>query len=129
MTGRERKPESDPRVLLAAERTLLAWIRTGLALMGFGFVVARFGVFLREMASLSSHAEPKPVLGGAVIGVVVVAGGVLVNLWATLRHRQLFRRLQEGSAEIGMWGPVTVGLATGAGGVALLIALVVALVR
>jgi len=29
---------------LAAERTLLAWIRTGLALMGFGFVVARFGV-------------------------------------------------------------------------------------
>jgi uncharacterized membrane protein YidH (DUF202 family) len=30
---------------LAAERTLLAWIRTGLALMGFGFVVARFGLF------------------------------------------------------------------------------------
>ena len=35
---------------LAAERTLLAWIRTGLALMGFGFVVARFGLFL-EMCS------------------------------------------------------------------------------
>jgi putative membrane protein len=32
---------------LAAERTLLAWIRTGLALMGFGFVVARFGLFLQ----------------------------------------------------------------------------------
>jgi putative membrane protein len=31
---------------LAAERTFLAWIRTGLALMGFGFVVARFGLFL-----------------------------------------------------------------------------------
>ncbi|HWC76143.1 MAG TPA: DUF202 domain-containing protein, partial [Blastocatellia bacterium] len=26
----------DPRVQLAAERTLLAWIRTGLAMMGFG---------------------------------------------------------------------------------------------
>ncbi len=34
---------------LAAERTLLAWIRTGLALMGFGFVVARFGLFIREL--------------------------------------------------------------------------------
>jgi uncharacterized membrane protein YidH (DUF202 family) len=34
---------------LAAERTFLAWIRTGLALMGFGFVVARFGLFLTEL--------------------------------------------------------------------------------
>ena len=34
---------------LAAERTLLAWIRTGLAMMGFGFVVARFGLFLQQL--------------------------------------------------------------------------------
>ena len=40
--------EPDPRVYFAAQRTFLAWIRTGLALMGFGFVVARFGLFLRE---------------------------------------------------------------------------------
>ena len=39
---RQRAALSD---YLAAERTLLAWIRTGLALMGFGFVVARFGLF------------------------------------------------------------------------------------
>jgi putative membrane protein len=40
---------NDPRVLFAAERTFLAWIRTGLALMGFGFVVARFGIFLQQI--------------------------------------------------------------------------------
>jgi len=33
------------------ERTFLAWLRTGIALMGFGFVVARFGLFLREIAA------------------------------------------------------------------------------
>jgi hypothetical protein len=31
---------------------LLAWIRTGLALMGFGFVFARFGLFLRDLAAM-----------------------------------------------------------------------------
>ena len=40
---------SGPSDYLAAERTFLAWIRTGLALMGFGFVVARFGLFLRAL--------------------------------------------------------------------------------
>jgi putative membrane protein len=41
----------DPRVFFAAERTLLAWVRTGLTIMAFGFVVARFGLFLRLLAA------------------------------------------------------------------------------
>lgn len=54
----EKLESADPRILFAAERTLLAWVRTGLALMGFGFVVARFGLFLRELAAARGNAVP-----------------------------------------------------------------------
>ncbi len=46
---------NDPRVLFAAERTLMAWTRTGLTLMAFGFVLERFGLFLHVLRPQSGH--------------------------------------------------------------------------
>lgn len=72
----------DPRVYFAAERTVLAWLRTGIAVMAFGFVVARFGLFLRLLRAQGgtevSHGL-SPYLGAALVGlgVVATAGGAL----------------------------------------------------
>jgi putative membrane protein len=88
----------DPRVPLAAERTLLAWVRTGLAMMGFGFVVARFGLFLHEVAAARGGAAPPPPGPSLWIGTTLVALGAAVNLLAAVRHVRLLRQLGGGGA-------------------------------
>lgn len=110
---------ADPKDLMSAERTLLAWVRTGIALMGFGFVVARFGLFLREIAHEADHGAAQR-FDSALIGTFIVAAGVVVNVWASLRHRSIVRQLREGVAEIGSAGPVALGVTTGVGGAVLI---------
>lgn len=112
---------TNPQDILSAERTLLAWIRTGLALMGLGFVVARFGLFLQEFRIAADDAL-SPAEKSGPIGMVVVGAGIAINLWASVRHHRLVRRLRAGEREVSSVGPVVVGVATGLGG-AILIAL------
>jgi putative membrane protein len=72
----------------AAGRTLFAWVRTGLALIGFGFIVARFGLVLQELAALGDHVVPAGHKTSLVIGTTMVAMGVWVLAAAGLRHRR-----------------------------------------
>ena len=81
---------SDPRVFFAAERTLLAWIRTGLTIMGFGFVVARFGLFLALLAAQhpvpASRIDPTPHIS-SIVGIMLVVLGAVSILVAAAQHR------------------------------------------
>src|SRR5260370_31677790 len=91
----------DPRVYLAVERTFLAWIRTGLALMGFGFVVARFGLFLRELAASGSGAPIDPSPFSLPLGAALILTGVVVNLLATRHYVRVNRELNRGGQNFG----------------------------
>src|SRR6187399_1398338 len=86
----------DPRVYFAAERTLLAWIRTGLALMGFGFVVARFGLFLREIGAAAADVPARPSGFSLWTGTGLVLIGVMVNSASTIQYIRIIRELNEG---------------------------------
>jgi putative membrane protein len=88
--------DEDPRVRLAGERTLLAWIRTGLAMMGLGFVVARFGLFLTELRS-AEQLPPQHAVGWSLwIGTALLVLGIAVNLLAAAQFAAFASRLDRG---------------------------------
>lgn len=86
----------DPRIPLASERTFLAWVRTGLAMMGFGFVVARFGLFLRELAATANHPASVGHSGSVMMGVALAGLGVWVIVVAAFRYRRYNSALSGG---------------------------------
>jgi len=79
----------DPRVFFAAERTLLAWVRTGLTIMAFGFVVARFGLFLRLLASQQPGTVNFTEHNGIAnaVGIALVLVGTACMILGAYQHR------------------------------------------
>jgi putative membrane protein len=88
------RPESRVRDHLANERTFLAWVRTALALIGVGFVLARMGVFLRQLATVGDSRAAHMFRGShefLITGVLFLLLGTALcagSGWAYHRSRR-----------------------------------------
>ena len=83
---------NDPRVLFAAERTLLAWNRTSISLMAFGFVVERFGLFLQisgrdEIKMFQRHFS-------FFVGISFVLLGALIAIYSIWQHKRILKTVR-----------------------------------
>lgn len=112
---------SDPRVLLAAERTLLAWSRTALGLIGFGFVLERAGLLVHAIGGQPMPGESLQ----AALGLVFVLLGVAAAIGASWRHRNYVAGLiaRDGPSDYRALYSVSLTLALGLLGLALLLML------
>src|SRR5258708_22909867 len=113
-------PESTRvREHLANERTLLAWVRTAITFMALGFVVARFGLFLKQIA-LETHAPPpsETALSG-FIGIALVVFGTLATILSAVRFLRARAQIDRGAFQPETYAEVFVVVATLLGGLAL----------
>lgn len=82
---------------MANERTFLAWIRTSVAIMAFGFILEKFSLFLKQMASILGHARgitqipiTTPKAGfSAVFGIILVGIGAIICVLAIIKYKQI----------------------------------------
>ena len=120
---KETPSPSRTRDHLANERTLLAWVRTSIAIIGLGFIVARFGLLLRELGATNPHPLPTGV--STVIGVALTVCGVIVLLLSLQRYRTVGEGIERN--EYG-WSPrlaIALTLVLAAAGVLLAIYLII----
>jgi putative membrane protein len=104
---------------LANERTFLAWLRTSIAIIGLGFVVARFSLFLREFGFVisqgpgntnssieqGSHAAMTSIQDllasgthspSSLLGLSIVGLGIILIVYALFNYKRAHRIMEQG---------------------------------
>ncbi len=91
-----RQPIDRVREHQANERTFLAWLRTSIALISFGFAIARFGLFLRQIGEvMSSQTSVKAsIFNSENLGIIMVIVGIVAIVLAAWRYSQVFWQIE-----------------------------------
>lgn len=95
---------------LANERTFLAYVRTALAFIGFGFVIARFALFQREV-SLVAHISIGGSGASTAFGTIMAIAGIFTGAYGSLRYALTDRALRRDQiSSMPAWVAVTGGV-------------------
>lgn len=90
----------------ANERTFLAWLRTSIGMIGFGFAIARFGLFLRELqASVtgSPDTETAIAINSQTLGVALVIMGIIFIPLSVWRYNRVFQQIEFSAYRASRW--------------------------
>jgi len=82
----------------ANERTFLAWVRTSISLIGFGFAIARFGLFVQQLNIALTRQEPSPYpyFDSEDLGICLLIFGIVTLVIAAWRYNQAFWQIEKG---------------------------------
>jgi|SRR5699024_10025877 len=87
-----------PNDHLANERTFLAWMRTSIGIMGFGFIVVKFSMFIKHITLLiEGQITISEINNSGIIGVLLVLMGVLTAILALINYKRIKRQLLTGN--------------------------------
>ncbi len=94
---KEEPAKKNERLILANERTFLAWIRTSISIISLGFVVAKFSVWLGEMAVRADpQAQPHSTETSLPIGVTMMTLGGMLAVFAAWRYHIVNGEIERG---------------------------------
>ncbi len=111
---------SRPTDFLANERTFLAYVRTSLSVMAFGFVISRFGLFLRVLPGAATVSSP---LGSERLGLAFAVFGCLLAIFGVWRFYSTTRDLTKDQFRPSAASNLIVGVATSLLGIAVVLSL------
>jgi putative membrane protein len=111
---------------LANERTFLAWIRTSISVIGLGFVVAKFSVWLRELAArLGQPTEFHHSSLSLPLGIALMIFGGLLSVTAAWRYRSVKKAIQTNQSAAAEGTTIAIAIIVACAAVALVVYMVI----